>query len=248
VVVLALDGEIIISNNTFLSNYATYGGTIYLGPKTLGGQAVLSQNLFHSNSALQGGAINILFNKVSPILVDNQFVNNTAVLYGHTFAGVGHFMRLLVPQSSNTGQSQSTETATIQLFSGDVFPTVKVFLEDVFFNRIVPSAVLVDLLVASATVVSARNSTLTPKAAAVVGFEEAMLQDEDSATFTSLQIVGLAGEYTLLIVPKINFDPERMNAALHFTLKECGWPKFQQHVKNEPFPRCVASMSDSCVL
>jgi hypothetical protein len=242
------DGEIILSNNTFLSNYATYGGAIYLGPKTLGVQAVVSQNLFHSNAALQGGAIHILFNKVSPLLVDNQFVNNTAILYGNTFAGMGHFLRLLEPQSNNIGQSQPTETATIQLFSGDVFPTVKVFVRDLFFQLIVPSGVLVDLLVASATVVSARNSTLTPKAAAVVGFEEAMLQGEDSATFTSLQIVGLAGEYTLLIVPKINYDPARINAALNFTLKECGWPKIQHHVKNEPFPRCVASESDAYVL
>jgi hypothetical protein len=243
------DGEIIISNSTFQNNYAVYGGAIYLGPLGLGAKVQLSQNLFHSNAALQGGAVYFFMNNLFPLLHNNLFVNNSAILYGHTFAGVGHKLCLLESQSRNMGQPQSTETAaTIQLLSGDVFPTFNVFVQDLFFQTIVPSGVLVDLLVASATVVTARNRTLTPEAAAVVGFEEAMLQGDDSATFTSLEIVGLAGEYTLLIVPKINYDPARINAALNFTLKECGWPKVQHHVKNEPFPRCIAGESLICLV
>jgi hypothetical protein len=247
-------GEVIISNNHFLNNYVAFGGAIYLGSMGLGAQVQLSHNLFHSNEALQGGAVYLdvgfalVFHMVSNTFAHNQFVNNTAVLYGPTFAGAGHKLCLLKPQSSNTGQLQSPETATIQLLSGEVFPTFNVFVQDVFFQTIVPAGVLIDLLIASATVVNARDYTLPPEAAAVVGFEEAMLQGDDFATFNTLQIVGLAGEYTLLILPRINFNPALINASFNFTLKECDWPKALYHVKNEPYPRCVASESVTCVV
>jgi hypothetical protein len=223
------NGKSIISGNRFLNNHAFYGGAILLAQMDYGNNVILEQNIFDSNTALQGGAI--FFSVMNPVslIAKNIFVNNTASLYGSTFAGSAQMLRLLKPQNG-----------TFQVFSGDVFPTFGVFLQDVFFQTIVPSELLVDLLVADATVVGTVDNEV-PEAAAIVGYQEVMLQGNNAAWFRSLQIVGSAGEYTLSILPSINFHPSLINASVNFTLKECTWPNTLQKFKHEPYPRCVQS-------
>jgi hypothetical protein len=238
VAVFEFNGTIIISNNRFFNNSAIYGGVIRFAPLGLAAKFHLVQNIFDSNTALQGGAIFFSLNNTISLIADNVFVNNTATLYGPTFAGIAHELCFLNTQGSIANNSYSFQKSKVQIFSGDVFPTFGLFFQDVFFQTLVPSGVRVDLLVAYARVLRA-NGSEPPEAAAIVGYEEAMLQGEDAARFKSLQIVGSAGEYTLFVSPKINYDPLHFNASVKFTLKECAFPNTLQRFHNEPYPRYI---------
>jgi hypothetical protein len=131
------------------------------------------------------------------------------------------------------------ETVTINLYSGDKFPSFSVFLQDIFLQLIVPSDIRTDLLIAYAIVVNATSPSNPASAVPFVGFEASMLQSEKTATFDRLQVVGKAGSYYLRILPRINFDPLVIKAQMNFTLNACESPRIQQSVGNEPYPRCV---------
>jgi hypothetical protein len=237
-----VSGKMIILNNRFFNISASYGGVIYLARMVPAARFQIEQNIFDSNTALQGGAIFYSLNSPYSFVANNLFVNNTASLYGPTFAGIADKLRLLERQSSYMNNSHSPQPNNVQLWSGDVFPTFGVFIEDIFSQHILPSEFFVDFLVADATVLGAVDNEV-PEAAVIVGYEEVMLQGNDAAWFTSLQIVGSAGEYRLLIRPRINYDPLLFNARVNFTLKECASPKILQRFNQEPYPRCIESES-----
>jgi hypothetical protein len=231
---LTFNGEANITNNVFLYNKGGYGGAICIESLGIAATLHITNNTFYMNSAQQGGAIHLSVMRILSGIRNNLFINNSAVLFGSTFAGARDKLALISPKATNA------VTNNIELVSGDLFPEFSVYVQDTFSQRIVPSDFFVDFLIAFVTVTHQLDSDSPPKASVAVGYEEAMLQDEEAASFNKLQVVGLQGSYALLILPRINFDPAVINARLNFSMKECLSPKILHSFGQEPFPRCVS--------
>jgi hypothetical protein len=228
-------GKATICNNEFSENKVLHGGVLRFATGDRLPQVLVEENIFYSNTGLHGGAI-YFEEGILPGIKNNYFVDNTAMLYGQTFAGGSE--KLVVFQKEPL-QPRGRLTNKIKLLSGDTFPSFSVVVQDVFWQTIVPSDFTTNFLVAYASVVNQVEGDSTPKATTVSGFEKVMLQDQDAATFDELQVVGLPGDYTLLILPRINFDPLRINARLNFTLSDCELPRVQQTIGKEAYPRCI---------
>jgi hypothetical protein len=225
-------GRASVCNNVFRNNNALYKGVVYFGPGAKTPQVLVQENVFYANKGVLGGAI--FFERHIPSGIrNNYFIENIGTLYGHTFAGNSE--KLVVVKNG----TEESSTSHIKLPSGATFPTFGVAVQDLFWQTIAPSEFSQNFLVAYASVVKQLESDSDPKAATVSGFEQVMLQGQDAATFSQLQVVGLPGDYSLLILPRINFDPSRINARLNFTLSNCEPPQVMQTIGNEPYPRCI---------
>jgi hypothetical protein len=168
------------------------------------------------------------------LFADNVFINNTATLYGPTFAG--HSSKLVLTRVQT---NLFVVGGDIRLLSGGIFPFFSVFVQDMFNQTVVPSELRRDFLIAYASVTNRDGVNTITNATTLVGFEESMLQGARAATFNRLQVVGLAGDYSLLILPRLNFDPLVINARVNFSLSECMLPRVMHTFGKEPFPQCV---------
>jgi hypothetical protein len=233
-------GIAFISNNMFCDNRGSLGGAISIRNLSVTSHLFIVNNAFLDNVALQGGAILITGYDMLPLIKGNSKINNSASLFGHTFAG-GPNKLILETIDSREPLNQRT-----QLYSGDVFPPFGVCVKDTFPQTIVPSEFKRDLLIAYADVSDAYEPNATATASVIAGYEQVMLQGQEAAIFDRLQLLGVPGNYTLKILPRINFDPLVINAQVNFSLKECASPKVSQFFL--PVSHIPDALAVSCFL
>jgi hypothetical protein len=162
-----------------------------------------------------------------------HFINNSAELYGNTFAALAKSMLWVTPLKKQV----------IIIESGDTLATFSATFCDAFNQRIVSIDFWTDFVYLAITVkdLNQSRSGLTPShnARVVTGFEKPVFQPATEAVFAESEVVGYEGDYELVIYPVINYDVEKFNLSARVVIKPCEEPRILHSFPLEHYPRCV---------
>jgi hypothetical protein len=217
-----------ITFSNFTSNNASLGGCLYLAsmsPQASG--SLIRSNYFEKNYGDQGGVIFIKDQSWLASIENNTFVDNVAFFYGSTFAAPASTLSWINPFPNGTS-----------ILSGEELPPFSVTMHDLFSQVVLYRGIRIDFLYLQLRVAHAFNST--PQVVIVRGRDKGMLQGDRDVNFTGVEVVGVTGEYSLLVEPTINYDRSKLFLMANFSIKACASPLvLAKAFPEDVYPRCI---------
>jgi predicted outer membrane repeat protein len=179
------DRTLLVNNSYFAFNKAekSYGSCIAIDNLPSNKSVIIQNSVFVQNVALAGGAI--YSSSVTSLvnLINNVYVNNTAVQHGPDYATGRKISRFVdIPWQNSTGRPN-----TISLYSGDILPSVSISEFDAYGQTLVPGLLNARFAMVSMTI----NDTIVPTNATLTGDTKRILMSSIT-TFVAVKVLGNA--------------------------------------------------------
>jgi hypothetical protein len=229
-------GSLTLAETHLTMNYAPRGLIVIKLADDI--HITVSSCVFQNNLADQGGAVFIdspykktianwdlnELRKTKLGIRRNVFLNNTAYLYGHTFASGVFALEWINSPKTFSGMS------------GEALPEFSVIPLDMFGEHIIPIGF--DAIGLGASLQSNYSETFAQLLGPSQGF---LLQNQRIFNFSKLTMVGNPGIYSLVVAPIVHYNPVNLSLFFNVTIIPCGYPYSLFKITNEELPRCVKS-------
>jgi hypothetical protein len=223
---LDFDGShVVIDSNRFFNNSVVYGTALVVGHWTDKTSLNFISNINVENIAQQGGAIFWYGYSLDWVILNNNFVNNEAELYGNSFASPP-FQAIWIQPFRHTIMD-----------SGGRFPSFSLTCVDLFLNVPQARGFNIDFFVATIKTFGSLKSQAN--GSIIKQDQKPLLNGHNLINFTETEFVGHPGNYTLRIEPAINFKSELLTLESTFAVRQCAEQNMLIKLQGEMYPRCV---------